>query len=177
VELLTLRQVWERHFGELCELVDLRCGTSAAVMQQLLEEDDLHPDLVYIDGDHRYPVVRHDFVAAFLLAARPLRMLLDDYSPVSDVFGVRRLVDEYLARCFDLEAIYTDRRWHGQPKADTPLGDAGYAQILVDSAKANGPLEEVFPRRKAARLVERFRRHSSLLLRLDSLRRRITRPL
>ena len=164
VDRLSLMQVWEKHSpADVRDRIELRQGTSMEVMKALLEQEVFRPDFVYIDGDHTYEGVRHDFWASFLLANRPVRTLLDDYSPRSDRFGVRRLVEEDLEPAVELEAIYTDRRWYGQPEVQTPLAEAEYAQVLFDSQRSRQRLENALPRHRALRIVSRYRRFGLLL--------------
>lgn len=165
VEQLSLKDVWETRLDpQLRAMIEHRQGWSSDGMAALLAENRFHPQLVYIDGDHTYTVTRHDLYAALLLAAQPCRILLDDYHPRSHLYGVRRLVDDTLEAIFELEAIYNDRRWYGEPDEHLPLSAAPYAQVLVDTAKTKIPLERALPRRELERVVKAHRRWGRLAL-------------
>jgi hypothetical protein len=167
---LSRREVWERHVeSRLRDRVVQMQGSSFDVLRRLIGEGR-EADFVYIDGDHTYPVVRHDFYASLLLARAPFRLLLDDYTPLSHLYGVRRLVDEELDPVFQAEAIHTDGRGPGQPKANTPLEHSDQAQVLLDSEKVRRPLAEAFPREKVARIVRVHERWPRVLDRLSALR-------
>lgn len=140
-----LKDIWEKYLdANLRAMVEHRQGTSTDGMKRLADEN-FHPDFVYIDGDHSFVFARHDFFASLLLAARPFRMLLDDYTPRSTLYGVRKLVDQYLEPIFDMDAIYNDQRWHGEANAHLPISEATYAQVLVDSEKIKQPIENLLP--------------------------------
>jgi hypothetical protein len=158
---LSLREVWEKHFDPaLLARITLERGSSLEVLARLSRRGALAPDFVYIDGDHSWPVVRHDFHACYLLARRPFRMLLDDYSPRSDLYGVREVVHRDIAPYFDVEAIYTDQRWHGGTHAAAALDEADHAQVLVDSQRPGlgGGAPSRFKARRIAALHRRFAR-------------------
>jgi hypothetical protein len=159
VERLSLQDVWEKHFdADLRAMIEHRQGFSSDGMEGLLAEDGFHPQLVYIDGDHTYTITRHDLYASMLLAARPFRILMDDYHPRSDLYGVRRLVDDTLAPVFEMDAIHNDQRWLGEARADVPLSESNYAQVLLDSDKTKTDIETAFPRQKLERTVRAHRR-------------------
>jgi hypothetical protein len=167
---LCRREVWERHVEpRLRGRVVQMQGSSFDALRRAIDEGR-ETDFVYIDGDHTYPVVRHDFYASLLLARPPFRMLLDDYTPLSHLYGVRRLVDEELDPVFEAEAIHTDGRGHGQPAANTPLAESDQAQVLLDSEKVRRPLAEAFSREKVERIVRRHERWPRVLDRLSALR-------
>jgi hypothetical protein len=154
---LSRAEVWGRHFDrELLSRIECAQGTSTEALDRLLRSRTFRADLVYIDADHSWPGARHDYLASLLLANRPFRILLDDYQPRSDLYGVRRLVDEEVERDFETEAIYTDRRWHGEENAAVPLSNASYAQVLVDSDRARKGLDQILDR---GRLIARLGRH------------------
>lgn len=167
---LSRREVWERHVEpRLRDRVVQMQGSSFEAMRRLIDEGRA-VDFVYIDGDHTYPVVRHDLYASLLLARPPFRILLDDYTPLSHLYGVRRLVDEELDPVFQAEAIHTDARWHGQPAANTPIAQSDQAQVLLDSERVQKPLAEAFPRDKVAHIVHFHETWPRVLGRLDALR-------
>jgi hypothetical protein len=175
---LSRREVWERHVEpRLRARVRQAHGSSFAALDGLLAERGDPVDLVYIDGDHTHPVVRHDFYASLLLARPPFRMLLDDYTPLSHLYGVRRLVDEEIAPAFELEAVHTDGRWNAEAAAAVPLDRSDQAQVIVDSEKMKRPLEEAFPPAKVARIVRFHRRWPLALAKADQLRAVLTRGL
>jgi hypothetical protein len=160
---LSLREVWEGHVEpSLIERVERRQGSSEAVLGALIAGGHLRAGLVYIDADHSWRGVRHDYLASLMLVDVPFRMLLDDYHPGSDLYGVRRLVDGEIARDFEPEAIFTDRRWCGEERAGIPLQQADYAQVLVDSEHSRAPLARLLERRRLARALGRHRRLARL---------------
>jgi hypothetical protein len=172
---LSRREVWDRHVeSRLCARVRQVHGSSFDALAGVLAEGGPSTDLVYIDGDHTHPVVRHDFYACLLLARPPFRMLLDDYTPLSHLYGVRRLVDDEIAPVFEVEAIHTDGRWHGQAAAAVPLDRSNQAQVLLDSEQTTRPLEEAFPRAKLARIVSVHRRWPRALSKVDQARAVLT---
>jgi len=165
VEQLSLQDVWEKHLdADLRAMVEHRQGFSSDGMAALLAAGDFKPQLVYIDGDHTYTITRHDLYAAMLLADRPFRVLMDDYQPRSDLYGVRRLVDSQLDPVFALDAIYNDRRWYGEPYEQVPLNQAPYAQVLLDSEKTKTALDAAFPPAELRRVVVAHRRWAQLSL-------------
>jgi hypothetical protein len=167
---LSRREVWERHVeSRVRDRVVQVQGSSFDALRRMIDEGR-DADFVYIDGDHTYPVVRHDLYASLLLARPPFRILLDDYTPLSHLYGVRRLVDRELDPVFEAEAIHTDGRWHGQPAADTPLEQSDQAQVLLDSERVKRPLAEAFLREKVARIVRFHERWPRVLDRIDALR-------
>jgi len=172
----SLRQVWEAHLPPSWRArVEHRQGFSDVSLRRLLDENNFHPDFVYIDGDHTFTVTRQDLYASFLLVGRPFRILMDDYTPHSHLYGVRRLVDAQLAPIFELEAIYNDRRWYGEPYEHEPLETFDYAQILLDSEKTKVDFEAAFPpARLQATLKASYRwgkSHYRLELALNKVRR------
>jgi hypothetical protein len=172
---LSRRDVWERHVeSRLRARVRQVHGSSFDALAGLLAEGGDPVEMVYIDGDHTHPIVRHDFYASLLLARPPFRMLLDDYTPLSHLYGVRRLVDDEIAPVFEAEAIHTDGRWHGQAASAVPLDRSDQAQVIVDSEKTKRPLEEAFPRARVARIVRFHRRWPRALANADQLRAVLT---
>jgi len=176
VEQLSVQEVWQRYFGpELRDKVEFRHGFSTEAMAQL-EDEGWQPDFVYIDGDHTFASAKHDFFCSLLLARRPFRLLLDDYTPHSNHFGVRRVVDRYVNPFFAAEAIYNDGRWFGEGRENEPIGAQDYAQVLVDSEKMTKPFEKVFPPARVHRIVQHQRRFGWLGAKWESflagLRRR-----
>lgn len=167
---LSRRDVWERHVEPRLRdrIVQLK-GSSFETLRGLIDEGR-EMDFVYVDGDHTYPVVRHDVYASLLLARPPFRLLLDDYTPLSHLYGVRRLVDEELDPVFEAEAIHTDGRWHGQPEENTPVAQSDQAQVLLDSERVRKRLDEAFPRAKVARIVRVHETWPRVLDRLSALR-------
>jgi hypothetical protein len=160
VRSLSLKQVWETHVEpQVLSRIHHVCGSSMSVLAELLRRRDAAPQFVYVDGDHTWSVVRHDVYAALLLAEHPFRILLDDYQPGSDLYGVRRVVDEELEPLFELEAIHTDGRWHGGVHAELSLERSESAQVLLDSERARAPFEA----ERAARIVRAHRRWRRLI--------------
>ena len=175
VQTLSMQDVWEQHTdASVRALIEPRSGPSAAVLRALRSEG-FRADLVYIDGDHTYPGVRHDLYASLLVAARPFRMLLDDYTPGSDVFGVRRLVDEELVSVFETEAIHTDGRWDGGAHAGEPLATSVSAQVLIDSERVRQAIGPLLAR--APGVVECHRRWGRALRGWDRAKRAVKRRL
>lgn len=171
---LSLRDVWERLADrDLLSRVERACGSAREVLRRLRESGSFRADLVYIDGEHTWTAVRHDYLASLLLVGRPFRILLDDYIPGSDLYGVRRLVDEEVVHEFEAEAVYTDRRWHGGENASVPLERAAYAQVLVDSERARVPLERLLDPRRLRSRLERHRRFGGLRELLAGIRARL----
>lgn len=159
IESFSLQEVWEGYLdAELRAMIELRQGFSSHAMQQLLQENTFHPQFIYIDGNHTYPVSRHDLFASLLLAdSSSFRILLDDYTPHSHIYGVRRLVDSRLAPVFELEAIHNDRRWYGEANQDRPVSDSHYAQVLLDSQRAKQNWQMALPRAELERTVKQHR--------------------
>jgi hypothetical protein len=170
VERRSRREVWNAHFAPaVLERIETRVGDSRTALPRL-ESEGFRPDLVYIDADHTYSAVSHDFFSCLRLAARPFRMLLDDYTPRSHLYGVRRLVDRLLAPVFDAELIFTEGRWTAAPGA--PRLDQG--QVLIDSGRTHGTLEGAYsPAAVSARLFA-YRRFPGLCDRMDQVVSRIT---
>lgn len=161
----SLKEVWEKYLdANLRALVEPRQGTSVEGLARLLAENTFHPDFIYVDGDHSFVVSRHDVFASLLLAARPFRMLLDDYLPRSRLYGVRKLVETSLEPVFEMEAIYNDRRWYGEADEHTPLTQAATAQVLLDSEKIKQPIDSVLPRERLQKTVQAHRRWWKLSL-------------
>ncbi len=176
VDSLSRREVWESHVDTaLRSRIECRCGDSTTLLDQLIADPSFRADLVYVDADHDWPGVRHDYLASLLVAARPFRILFDDYQPASDLYGVRRLVDDEIARDFDLEAIHTDGRWHDGANAAAPLAESTYAQILLDSEKLRGAPDRVLDSRRVAKRLGRHRRFGSLVDLAWRVSRRIER--
>lgn len=160
----SLKEVWEKYLdAHLRSMVEHRHADSAKGMAQLVHEN-FHPDFIYIDGDHSYVFARHDFFASLLIANRPFRMLLDDYTPKSNIYGVRKLVDKTLTPIFEMEAIYNDQRWYGEPKADVPISEATYAQVLVDSEKIKQPIDSALPPALLRKTIESHQKWGKLAL-------------
>jgi hypothetical protein len=156
---LSLQEVWEGQLDPtLRAMIDLRQGFSSQGLAQFRAEKDFRPQFVYIDGDHSYTITRHDLFASWLLVDSPFCILLDDYMPRSDLYGVRRLVDDELEPLFELEAIHNDRRWYGEEREATPLTDSTYAQVLLDSRKVKQEWQLTFPRHELERVVEAHQR-------------------
>jgi hypothetical protein len=167
LEALSRREVWERHFpGALRERIRQCRGTSSAVLQDLHREG-FRADLVYIDGDHTYSAVAHDFFSALRLASSDYRILLDDYTPFSSLYGVRRLVDATIAPVFNAELIFTEDRWNASP--DAPPHDQG--QVLIDSTRVRHRVEEAFPRHEVAARLFAYRYLPAVFDWLDQVRR------
>ena len=159
IENLSLKDVWEKHFDDdLRGRIEHRQGFSSDGMERLLAEGNFHPQLIYIDGDHTYTITRHDLFASMLLAARPFRILMDDYHPRSDLYGVRRLVDDTLEPVFQMDAIHNDQRWHGEARAKLPISESNYAQVLLDSDKTSQDIDAAFPTKKLEHVVKAHRR-------------------
>jgi len=166
-ENLSVQDVWERHFNaDLRNLVEFRAGSSVDVMAAL-QQEGWRADFVYIDGDHTFASAKHDFFASLLLCNSPFRMLLDDYTPHSHSFGVRRMVDRYVAPIFQTEAIYNDRRWFGEEYEHEPVGNRDNAQVFVDSTKVLVPLDESLPRTRLSQSVESHRRWGWAAVKLE----------
>ena len=175
VQPLSMKDVWEEHAeASLRARIEPRSGPSVTVLRELRAEG-FRADLVYVDGDHTYPGVRHDLYASLLVAARPFCMLIDDYTPGSDVFGVRRLVDEDLAPVFEAEAIHTEGRWDGGALAGEPLSKSVSAQVLIDSERTRESIDSLLAR--APGIVERHRRWGGVLRSWDRARRAMRRRL
>lgn len=181
VESLSLKDVWEKEIDEdLRHYVELHDAAPATKsMAKLRQAGNFRPQLIYIDGDHTLVGARHDLYATLLMAEHPFRILMDDYTPKNDLYGVRRLVDEQLAPVFELEAIYNDRRWYTEPFADTPLVRSNYAQVLVDSEKTTGNWEAVLPEKHLQSVVNGYRKWGAisrfLEYRLYNTRKRLGR--
>jgi hypothetical protein len=164
---LSRKDVWERHFAaDVRERIRQRRGDSSTVLPQL-EREGFRADLVYIDGDHTYSAVAQDFYSAIRLLAPTFRMLLDDYTPLSHVYGVRRLVDQAVAPTFDAELIFTEDRWTAAP--DAPKRDQG--QVLIDSEHMRRPLSRAYPRHRTAARLFAYRRFPLVFDWLDQARR------
>lgn len=177
-EKLSLADVWDKRLDpQLRPYIEHQQGFSAQGMRRLIEKGNFRPQLVYIDGDHGYVTTRHDLFASLLLADSPFRILMDDYHPRSNLYGVRRVVDNLLAPVFELEAIYNDNRWHGEASAEIPLEQAPTAQVLLDSDKMKQPLAVTLPEKKLRHVVESHWRWGKLSFMLEekrlSLRKRL----
>ena len=175
-EILSVKEVWERHFdADLRDLVEFRQGSSVEVMAAL-QQGNWRSDFVYIDGDHTFASAKHDFFSSLLIADKPFCMLLDDYTPHSHNFGVRKMVDRYVAPVFQAEAIYNDRRWFGEEYEHESVGKRDYAQVFIDSRKLLMPVDRALPRAKLTRSVVAHRRFGWLAVKaehtLSSLRSR-----
>lgn len=170
VEQFSVKEVWERYFSpELRNLVEFRKGSSVHAMRALREEG-WRADFVYIDGDHTYASAKHDFFAALLIVDNPFCMLLDDYTPRSHKFGVRKMVEQYIAPCFDTEIIYNDRRWFGEEYEKEAVGARDHAQVLIDSRRLRSPIETTLSRAKLARSVDVHRRWGWLAVKMEDLK-------
>ena len=169
VERRSRRDTWGAHFpAEVSERIDQRLGDSRAALPRL-ESEGYRPDLVYIDADHTYSAAAHDFFSCLRLAARPFRMLLDDYTPRSHLYGVRRLVDRWIAPVFDAEVILTEDRWTAPPGA--PALDQ--AQVFIDSERVRVPVERAYGAAGVAARVFAYRRWPGLFDWIDQARARL----
>jgi len=164
---LSRKEVWEAHFPEdVRSRIEQRRGDSSTVLPAL-EREGFRAELVYIDGDHTYSAVARDFYSAIRLVGPTFRMLLDDYTPFSHVYGVRRLVDQAIAPTFDTELIFTEDRWTAAPGA--PKKDHG--QVLIDSEHMRRPLSRAYPRHRTAARLFAYRRFPLVFDWLDQARR------
>jgi hypothetical protein len=175
-ERLSLQDVWEKYLDpDLRARIQLRQGLSTQALADLMAAGDFQPDFVYVDGDHTYTITRADVFASLLMARPPLRMVLDDYSPV---YGVQRFVRQTLAPVAELEAVYQDGRWYGGPNEQAPIRqEQDYAQILFDSDKLKAPWEQAFPAQKLRQVVEGHRRWGQYSLRWEYAGLRLQRAL
>jgi len=164
IETRSLDEMWEKYISATWRArVEMRSGFAHQLMHRLVQERHFSPDFIYIDGNHRYAATRHDFYARLLIAARPFRILFDDYSVSHKLYGVWRLLDKQVAPIFQLEAIHNDQRWHGESKADTPIAESDYAQVLLDSERLQvgdspAAMEATFPKAHLQKIVRRYRR-------------------
>jgi hypothetical protein len=164
---LSRKDVWERHFpAAVRERIEQRCGDSPAVLRALRREG-LRADFVYIDGDHTFSAAARDFYSSLRLAAPSFRMLLDDYTPFSHLYGVRRLVDSAIAPVFEAELIVTENRWTATP--ETPRLDQG--QVLIDSDHIRRPLDRAYSRHSVATRLWAYRAFPAVFDWLDQARR------
>jgi hypothetical protein len=166
VESLSRKDVWERHFPTaLLDRIEPRRGASSVVLPQLAREG-FRADFIYVDGDHTYSAVARDFYSCLRLAAPSFRMLLDDYTPRSHLYGVRRLVDAAVAPVFEAELVFTEDRWTAAP--DAPRLDQG--QVLIDSRRMRRPLEHAYPRHHIATRLWAYRLFPAVFDWLDHVR-------
>ncbi len=173
----SLKEVWERYIDpDLRARVELRHGTSVTVMPAL-ESEGFRPDFIYIDGDHNFVSARHDFFGSLILANQPFRMLLDDYTPASNIYGVRRMVNKYVEPVFETKAIYNDRRWYGESNENVPVSEGRYAQVLIDSQSTKQPIESAFSKNTLRTAVSRHRQWGSFSVRIENAMREIRRRL
>jgi hypothetical protein len=152
VECLSRDRVWPQAAPrEWLDRIEILTGFSGQVMRRWRGPTI---ELAFIDGGHGYDVVRHDLYAFLEVAATRFGILFDDYVP-RPAFGVQRLIDQEVAPHFDVELIYTDRRWPGEERAG--LEDPGYGMVWVHSETLKGPLEEAFDADTRRSLLARYR--------------------
>ena len=65
-------------------------------------------DFIYIDGGHYENQFKHDFFSSLLLSNSKPFFLCDDYMDKED-FGVKKFVDEEIAKYFKVDLIKTDQ--------------------------------------------------------------------
>lgn len=170
VERRSRKETWAAFFPPaVVERIEQRQGDSRTALPRL-EAEGFRPDFVYVDADHTYSAVAHDFFSCLRLAERPFRILLDDYTPRSHLYGVRRLVDRLVAPVFDAELIFTEGRWTAAPGA--PPLDQG--QVLLDSERTRVALDHTYsPAVVSARLFA-YRRFPGLCDWIDQARARVS---
>lgn len=163
IEKLSLKDVWEEKLDkDLRSYIHHRQGFSSDSFPNLLQSRDFSPDFIYIDGDHSYTITRYDLFASILLANRPFRILMDDYMPNSNRYGVRKVIEQYLEKPFDLVAIHNNGRWHGGPHAEEPISASPSAQVLVDSEAVTTTLDKALPQSTLQQVVDGHHRWGRL---------------
>lgn len=157
VERLCRNEVYSRlGADEWLARIEFHHGTAA---QLLPRWSGPRIDFAFIDGDHSYAGVRHDFLSLTQLAADRLGVLFDDYDGKEE-FGVDRLVDQTVAPHFDCTVITNDGR---------ASGGEGHAMAFAAGEGAAGWLAAAYPAAEVAATVRAYRAADA--------RRRLTAPL
>ena len=162
---LSRKDVWERHLPPaVLDRIEVRHGNSVNVLSQL-EMESFRADFIYIDGDHTYSGVAHDFYASLRLAARPFHILLDDYTEKSNRYGVRQLVDDEVQSVFNTELISTHRS-----SLTKESSEIDHALILIDSHHVTQPIESAFSSRRIGARIFAYRKWMPLFAWYDRIR-------
>jgi hypothetical protein len=110
-------------------------GMSSEIMKKI----DLPKfEMAYIDADHFYKGVKHDFYSFLKCAAEKFGVLFDDYIQ-KDGFGVKKLIDEDVSKNFNVTLIHTDLE--GNLKKYT---DSDYGMCWIHTDSLNKSLEECY---------------------------------
>lgn len=117
---LSLYDVWAKHLPpELTQRIRCLTGDSMSVMNQWQRRGRPQIDFCFIDGEHDYRTVKHDFLASLRVANPGCSFLFDDYTARRG-YGVKRLIDEEVAPKLSREAVEVidtlsrDRTRHGE---------------------------------------------------------------
>jgi len=123
-------------------------GLSSEIMRQ----PDLPKfEMAYIDADHFYRGVRHDFYSFLKRSEEKFGVLFDDYIE-REGFGVKKLVDNEVSRNFDVTLIHTDLE--GNLKEHT-TSDYGMCWIHTDSLKK--PLNDCYSTHDIQKILDEYK--------------------
>ncbi len=169
---LSWADVWPNNF-EPDWLKHIACeqGYSHQVLKRWPRSMDRPVEFAFIDGGHRYEVVRHDFYSLLDVAADTFRAVLDDYNSTPS-FGVRNLVDEEIAGVFDAELLPLV----GDDLNGEPAGPGSDGMVFIDSERSFHAWKQAFPARKVRAELGRCRRHAARAAIVSRLKG-IARPL
>lgn len=136
IESISVNDIWkEVAKPEWTQRITQLTGMSSEIMKKT----DLPKfEMAYIDADHFYKAVRHDFYSFLKCSAEKFGVLFDDYIQ-REGFGVKKLIDEDVSKNFTVTLIRTDLEDNLKKYTDT---DYGMCWIHTDFL--NKPLEECY---------------------------------
>ena len=152
---LSCKDVWPRYF-DAAWLQRITClnGHSFEVMERWRERSMPQVDFAFVDGEHRYEAVKHDFYSLLDVSAPRFHALFDDYVD-KPKFGVRKLIDEEIDSTFHTELIY--QRSDGSCDTTDLEGPPG-GMVLIDSDRVKVPWRMAFTDKAIGTSLARMRR-------------------
>ena len=144
-EMLSLAEVWPSHFDRpWLDRITCLNGDSTQVMAAWTKKRLPRVDLAFIDGGHRYQVVKHDFYSVLSVASPRFQVLFDDYVE-KESFGVHKFVDDEVAPLFELEALLADSS--ESRRASTPIRRCRAWPCSTASGQGSTGIEFLLPLR------------------------------
>lgn len=102
-------------------------------------------DMAYIDGNHFYGAVRHDFFATLQITSKKFKILFDDYYS-DDPENVKKVIDNDVYPNFEVTFI----------KTKTADNVRDLMMCLIDSDSLDRPINEIYPERKSEEIIQRY---------------------
>ena len=158
--MLSLAEVWPSHFDQSwLDRITCLNGDSTQVMAAWVKKGLPRVDLAFIDGGHRYRVVKHDFYSVLSVASPRFQVLSDDYVE-KESFGVRKFVDDEVAPLFELEALLAESSESEGAHfgTDTPRP----CMALLDSERTRIDWTRLLPPGEIEETLRRMRREAKL---------------